>query len=70
MGRCLTDTEGINMFSQENNMDPGKIHEWLLYFTIIEQQLISRIYPCLNVHMINHRGIASPGHCVTFSQTK
>ena len=36
--------------------------------TVIEQQLISRISPCINVHLLNHGGIASSGHCVTFPQ--
>ena len=35
---------------------------------VIEQQLISRISPCINVHLLNHGGIASSGHCVTFPQ--
>jgi hypothetical protein len=35
--------------------------------TVIEQQLISRITPCINVHLLNHGGIGSSGHCVTFS---
>jgi hypothetical protein len=36
--------------------------------TVIEQQLISRISPCINVHLLNHGGIGSNGHCVTFPQ--
>lgn len=55
------------MYSKENNMDPGKVPEELKDLTIIEQ-LISRISPCINVHMLTHGGIASSGHCVTFPQ--
>ena len=36
--------------------------------TVIEQQFISRISPCINVHLLNHGGIGSSGHCVTFPQ--
>lgn len=66
--RCYRDKQGIKMYSKENNMDPGKVPEELKDLTIIEQQLISRISPCINVHMLNHGGIASSGHCVTFPQ--
>lgn len=66
--RCYRDKQGIKMYSKENNMDPGKVPEELKDLTIIEQQLISRISPCINVHMLNHGGIASSGQCVTFPQ--
>lgn len=56
------------MFSAENNMDPGEVPLELSNLTVIEQQLICRIAPCINVHMLNHGGIASSGHCVTFPQ--
>lgn len=37
-------------------------------FFIVEQQLICRIAPCINVHLLKHGGIGSSGHCVTFPQ--
>lgn len=52
------------MYPKENNMDLGKVPKKDL--TTIEQQLISRIYSCINVHMLNHGHIASLGHCVNF----
>ena len=36
--------------------------------TLVEQQLISRLSPCINIHMLSHGGLASSGHCVTFPQ--
>jgi hypothetical protein len=35
---------------------------------IVEQQLISRISPCINLHMLKHGGFAANGHCVAFPQ--
>ena len=49
-------------------MDPGDVPSQLKGLTIIEQQLICRISPAINVHMLQHGGIAANGHCVTFSQ--
>ncbi|XP_053405155.1 uncharacterized protein LOC123560749 [Mercenaria mercenaria] len=56
------------MFSPENVMDPKPQPDELKHLTTIEQQLICRISPCINVHMLKHGGIASSGHCVTFPQ--
>ena len=56
------------MFSDENLMNPGISPCELQCLTVIEQQLISRISPCMNVHMLKHGGIATSGHCVTFPQ--
>jgi hypothetical protein len=66
--RCKSDKNQIKLFSPENNMDPQKLPTELSGLTIIEQQLICRISPCLNVHMLKHGGIASSDHCVTFPQ--
>lgn len=49
-------------------MNYGKIPSELCDRTIIEQQLISKITPCITVHLLQHGGIASSGHCVTFTQ--
>lgn len=49
-------------------MDPKPSPPEMSDLTVIEQQLISRISPCINVHLLNHGGIASSGHCVTFPQ--
>ena len=66
--RCKSDKNRIKLFSPENNMDPQKLPTELSGLTIIEQQLICRISPRMNVHMLKHGGIASSGHCVTFPQ--
>jgi hypothetical protein len=55
-------------FSKENNMDPGVVPPELKDLTIVEQQLISRISPCINLHMLKHGGLAANGHCVAFPQ--
>ncbi|KAL4234882.1 hypothetical protein ACF0H5_006524 [Mactra antiquata] len=56
------------MFSAENNMVHMPIPPELKDLTIIEQQLISRIAPLIQGHMLQHGGIAANGHCVTFPQ--
>ena len=66
--RCKSDKNPVKMFSSENNMDPGILPTALLDLTLIEQQLIARISPCMHVCMLKHGGIASTGHCVTFPQ--
>ena len=58
----------IKMFSKENNMDPGVVPPELKDSTIVEQQLISRISPCINLHMLKHGGLAANGNCVAFPQ--
>ena len=54
----------IKMFSKENNMDPPELKD----LTIVEQQLISRISLCINLHMLKHGGLAAYGNCVAFPQ--
>lgn len=66
--RCTKDKLPIKMFSKENNMDPGVFPPELKDLTIVEQQLISRISPCINLHMLKHGGLAANGHCVAFPQ--
>lgn len=66
--RCSADKRPTKMFSHENKMDPGMQPPELQNLTIVEQQLIARISPCLNVYMMRHGGIASSGHCVRFPQ--
>jgi hypothetical protein len=58
----------IKMFSSDNNMGPGPLPPEFIDLTFIQQQLNCRITPRINAHMLNHGGIASSGHCVTFSQ--
>ena len=65
--RCATDQSQIKHFSTENNMNPGIIPKELSNLSILEQ-LICRISPCINVHLLKHGGIGSSGHCVTFPQ--
>ena len=66
--RCATDKSQIKQFSTENNMNPGILPKELSNLSILEQQLICRISPCINVHLLKHGGIGSSGHCVTFPQ--
>ena len=66
--RCHSDKNKIKMFSAANNMDPGILPPELIGLSLTEQQLIARISPCINVHLLKHGGIASRGHCVTFPQ--
>ena len=35
---------------------------------MVEQQMICRILPCIQIHMLKHGGLGSRGHCVTFPQ--
>lgn len=49
-------------------MDPGVVPAELKDLTIVEQQLISRISPCINLHMLKHGGLAANGHNVAFPQ--
>ena len=66
--RCNSDKKSLKLFSFQNNMDPQSVPPELSDLSIIEQQLICRISPCINIHMLKHGGIASAGHCVTFPQ--
>ena len=66
--RCHADNSTIKMFSEENMMNPRKLPPELKDLTVVEQQLISKISPCINVHLLKHGGIGSTGHCVTFPQ--
>jgi hypothetical protein len=47
-------------------MGPKPQPEHLKNLTATEQQLICKISPCFNIHMLKYGGIASSGHCVTF----
>ena len=49
-------------------MDPKPLPAELQDLSIVEQQLICRIAPCINIRMLKHGGISSNGHCVTFPQ--
>ena len=66
--RCNRDKRPVKMFSVENNMDPGEVPDQLANLTVVEQQLICRLFPAIQVHMLKHWGIAANGHCVTFPQ--
>ncbi|VDI81413.1 Hypothetical predicted protein [Mytilus galloprovincialis] len=66
--RCFKDKVVIKMFSTENNMNPGEVPLELANLSVVEEQLISRISPCINIHMLKHGGIAANGHCVAFPQ--
>ena len=66
--RCNKDKSAIKMFSFENNMDPGDVPGELNNLSVVEQQLVSRLSPAIQVHMLKHGGIAANGHCVAFPQ--
>lgn len=57
-------SRGYQNVPKRKQYGPGKVPKKDL--TTIEQQLISRISSCINVHMLNHGHIASLGHCVNF----
>ncbi len=63
---CHHEKGNIEMFSTENIMHLGKVLLQLKNLTIVEQQLISRISPCIQVHMLKHGGIGSSLHCYSF----
>ena len=52
--KWIRDKNPIQMFSSENNMDPGKMPNELKNLSIVEHQLIARISSCINVHMLKH----------------
>ena len=66
--RCNADKNSIKMFSAENKMDPGIVPNELQNLTMVEEQLICRISPCISIHMLKHGGVGSTGHCITFPQ--
>ena len=66
--RCNSDKNIVKLFSNENYMDPGEVPAELIGLSVVEQQLICRIAPAIHVHLLKHGGIASSGHCVSFSQ--
>ena len=66
--KCRKDKNPIKMYSAENHMDPGKVPAELQDMTVVEQQLICKIAPAIQLHMLKHGGLAARGHCVTFPQ--
>ena len=66
--RCKNDKMQVKMFSSENNMNPQPVPNELRDLSEVEQQLICRISPCINIQFLKHGGISANGHCVTFPQ--
>ena len=66
--RCYQDKVPVKMFSNDNNMNLGVVPPELADLSIIEQQLIARISPCISIHMLKHGSLAASGHCVSFPQ--
>ena len=66
--RCSLDRATVKLYSPENIMDPGPVPIELQGLTMVEQQLISRISPTINLHLLKHGGMAARGHCATFPQ--
>ena len=64
----LCKKNNIKIFSAQNFMDPRKVPKQLEDLSIVEQQLICRLSPAINVHMLKHGGVGANGHCVTFPQ--
>ena len=52
--RCHADNSTIKIFFEENMMNPRKLPPELKDLTVVEQQLISTISPCINVHLLKH----------------
>ena len=65
---CKHDKSSVNMFSQENSMYLGPVPDFMQGLSLVEQQLISRISPGVQVHLLKHGGIAACGYCVAFPQ--
>ena len=61
-------TSAFKMFSFENNMDPGDVPGELNNLSVVGQQLVSRLSPAIQVHMLKHGGKAANGNCVAFHQ--
>ena len=49
-------------------MDPRSVPKELMGLSVVEEQLICRIAPAIQIHMLKHGGLAANGHCVTFPQ--
>ena len=65
--RCRRDKKVPKVWSGENNMDPMAVPEILSNMSDAEQMLIARLASTVHVHLLKHGGIASKGHCITFS---
>ena len=65
---CRRDKKVPKVWSGKNNMDPMCIPEELSEMPDAEQMLIARLAPTVHVHMLQHEGIASRGHCIAFPQ--
>ena len=52
--RCFRDKNDVKLFSNENHMNPKDIPKELENLTVAEQQIISRIIPCINIHLLKH----------------
>ena len=66
--KCRQDKNLIKMYSAANFMDPGTVPPELQDMSVVEQQLICKIAPAIQLHMLKHGGLAAKGHCVTFPQ--
>ncbi len=66
--KCRTDKNAVKMFSSDNLMDPGQVPPQLQDMSVVEQQLICKISPAIQLHLLKHGGLAARGHCVTFPQ--
>ena len=47
-------------------MEQGLVPKELQELSIVEQQLLSRLAPIMQIHMLKHGGISAKGHSVTF----
>jgi hypothetical protein len=46
--RCFTNKKPVKFVSTEDNMNPGKLPKELQGMSIVAQQLISKISPCMH----------------------
>lgn len=56
------------MYNANNNMDPGPVPNELSGLTYVEQQLIARVHPVMNVYKIKGHQIGYSGNVINFPQ--
>ena len=65
---CSQDSKESKLYSAANNMDPGPVPPVLQNLTQVEEMLISRIMPIMNVYRLHHGQYGYAGHVVNLPQ--
>lgn len=68
--RCkrFQDNGTVNIFSAENEMDPGELPLELQNLTYIEEQLIAQVHPVMSVYRLKYGQMSYKGHVINFHQ--